>query len=490
MSRLGSGGFGRVWKARDEVLHVDVALKEVWLPPASSEAEQSERLVRAAREARNAALLRDHPNVVAVHDVVVEDGVPWTVMRLVEGRSLAEALERQGPLSPDDVTRIATAVLGALGAAHAAGIVHRDIKPANVMLADDGGVLLTDFGIALRRADTALTAPGSFIGSVEYIAPERARGQDGLPASDLFSLGVALYQAVEGVSPFRRDTDTGSLTAVLFDEAPPPLRAARLAPLITRLLEKDPDKRPTIPEALNLIHPPSDPRVEPHHAPLAPRAADVRDAGLRRQEDVGAARDRPASLDTADTVTRPGPSPAKAVTPSPGAGITPTVVVKQTPRIPRRVKAVGAIAVVVLALVGAVLVYRSGGDDKEKRSIPEPCGVPSGATAAQFKLVRTSGGAPGDDPAARECRWSSGSTVLVLTLRKTSPGSSPSWGPDPDAGVPDATVISERAGFTGVGSCTVQWPTPFGSAEVASLNSSGQCSDADAFVRAVAPRLR
>ncbi|WP_188316768.1 serine/threonine-protein kinase [Solihabitans fulvus] len=255
VEKLGSGGFGRVWKARDETLHIDVAIKEVWLPQAMSPAEQADRLARAEREARNAARLRDHPGIVTVHDVVVEDGVPWTIMQLVSGSSLAEYLDGTGPLSVDQATRVAKGLLNALGAAHDAGIVHRDIKPANVMLASNGEVLLTDFGIAVHQADTALTATGALIGSVEYLAPERAKGNEGQAASDLFSLGVTLYQALEGSSPFRRGTSTGSLAAILFEQAPPPQRAGWLAPVIAGLLEKDPNRRMTVGQALALIEP-------------------------------------------------------------------------------------------------------------------------------------------------------------------------------------------------------------------------------------------
>jgi len=252
LARLGSGGMGRVWRASDEALRIEVAVKEVWLPAAPGP-DVDERLRRAEREARNAARLRDHPNVVAVHDVVVEDGVPWTVMQLVAGHTLEEHVEQYGPLSVAHAALVAGALLDALEAAHAAGIVHRDVKPANVMLADDGHVLLTDFGIALASADTALTAAGSFLGSVEYIAPERARGTEGMAASDLFSLGVTLFQAVEGFSPFHRETATGTLTAVILDEAPAPVRAGRLTPLITGLLEKDPAARAGIAEARLLV---------------------------------------------------------------------------------------------------------------------------------------------------------------------------------------------------------------------------------------------
>ncbi|MFF5204931.1 serine/threonine-protein kinase [Streptosporangium sp. NPDC000396] len=259
VAELGSGGFGRVWQARDETLDVDVAVKELQLLPGMSQAEQADRLKRATREARNAARLRNHENIVAIHDVVVEDGLPWIVMELIDGCSLNEHIKAHGPLPVERAASVAVALLAAIGAAHQEGVVHRDIKPANVMLARNGKVLLTDFGIAVHSTDTALTATGMFIGSLEYTAPERLGGTEGLPASDLFSLGVTLYQAVEGVSPFRRDTPHATLTAVLLEEAPAPQRAGRLTQLITRLLDKDPDKRPTAAEALTMTgeRPPS-----------------------------------------------------------------------------------------------------------------------------------------------------------------------------------------------------------------------------------------
>ncbi|MBF9067184.1 serine/threonine-protein kinase [Streptacidiphilus fuscans] len=267
--RLGSGGFGSVWLAHDEVLGVDVAVKEVQLPSAASPEEHSERVLRAQREARHAARLRDHPNVAGVHDVVVDSGVPWTVMQLIVGRSLEDRIAAEGPLPAADVARVAQAVLAALGAAHAAGIVHRDVKPANILLADDGQVLLADFGIAVQQDQTALTASGVFIGSVDYLAPERAHGSPAAPAGDLFSLGATLYQAVEGRLPFRRDTPVATLTAVLFEDAPPTALAGPLAPLINGLLEKDPAARLTGPQAESLLartplpYPPTAPATRP-----------------------------------------------------------------------------------------------------------------------------------------------------------------------------------------------------------------------------------
>ncbi|MEU4332545.1 serine/threonine-protein kinase [Nonomuraea dietziae] len=249
-AELGSGGFGRVWRARDVTLDVDVAIKELQLPPWMPETERAERLARATREARNAARLRKHDGIVAIHDVVIDDGLPWIVMELVDGCSLSEHVEEHGPLPVGRAIEVAAALLTAIGAAHREGVVHRDIKPANVMLAENGKVLLTDFGTAVHQTDTALTVTGMFIGSAEYMAPERLRGSDGLPAGDLFSLGVTLYQAVEGVSPFRRATQEATLAAVLLEEAPAPRRTGPLTQLITRLLDKDPGRRPTVDDAL------------------------------------------------------------------------------------------------------------------------------------------------------------------------------------------------------------------------------------------------
>ncbi|MBD0695833.1 hypothetical protein BG452_04485 [Streptomyces sp. CBMA123] len=258
---LGSGGMGRVWRAHDQQLGVDVAIKEALRRPGIPDGYWEEFLVRAGREARHGARLRDHPNIVTVFDVVIEGGIPWTVMRLVKGTSLEVRLD-WGRLSVEETAKIAAAVLSALGAAHEAGIIHRDVKPANIMLADDGAILLTDFGIAINEADTKLTQDGGIVGSMAYIAPERAGGDQGDEASDLFSLGVTLYQATEGTSPFQRDTLTGTLRAVAFHEPPPPAHAGYLAALITALLRKEPGERPTVAEAIAMTAPGTEPTSE------------------------------------------------------------------------------------------------------------------------------------------------------------------------------------------------------------------------------------
>ncbi|MFJ3893242.1 serine/threonine-protein kinase [Streptomyces sp. NPDC090083] len=243
LGKLGHGGMGTVWRAKDETVDREVAVKEPRVPDHLPEREREKAFERMRREARAAARL-DHPAVVNVHDVAVVDGRPWIVMELVTGRSLGDALQ-EGTLDARDAARIGLQVLGALEAAHAAGVLHRDVKPDNVLLGRHDRVVLTDFGIAQIEGETNLTDTGGFVGSPEYIAPERVLGQRPGPASDLWSLGVVLYAATEGVSPFRRSNTPATLQSVLNSvPAPPTSSPGPLADLITALLAKDAPSRP------------------------------------------------------------------------------------------------------------------------------------------------------------------------------------------------------------------------------------------------------
>lgn len=244
LARLGSGGMGTVWRARDSVLHREVALKEVRPPDPAMAAAQGPDVLRerVLREARSLARI-NHPHVVTIHHIIDDGPHPWIVMELLPGHTLQDRLAR-GALAPVEAAGIGRQMLSALRAAHAAGIQHRDVKPANVMLRADGTAVLTDFGIAALQGSTPLTATGDLIGSPEYIAPERIRGRDDDPASDLWSLGVVLYVCVEGVSPLRRGTTLATLAAVLDDPVPPPVRSGPLAPVLNALLVRDPAARP------------------------------------------------------------------------------------------------------------------------------------------------------------------------------------------------------------------------------------------------------
>ena len=250
---IARGGMGVVWRARDELLSRDVAVKELAWPAYFSAAEQRAACRRATREARLAARL-NHPNVVRVFDIIEEDGCPWIVMEFLPYRSLRDLVREEGPLSPRQAAEAGLGILAALRAAHAEGIVHRDIKPANILMGPDR-VVVTDFGIA-RATGTSLatTTLGVLIGSPSYIAPERAReGQSG-PPGDLWGLGASLYAAVEGHGPFDRDGGAlASLTAVVADQPEPATHAGPLWPVISGLLCKDPDKRLNAAEAERML---------------------------------------------------------------------------------------------------------------------------------------------------------------------------------------------------------------------------------------------
>ena len=249
---LGRGGMGIVWEAYDTALDRVVAIKQVLLPGHFTDAERDDAHARVRREARSAARV-NHPTVITIHDVFEHEHNPWVVMELVEGGSLQEMLSAEGALSPDRVAEIAVSLLEAVRAADAAGVLHRDIKPGNIMMSSDGRVILTDFGIATVEGGPSITRTGALIGSPEYMPPERLEGAPADHRGDLWSIGVTLYAAVEGSSPFRRDSITAAIAAVISAPMPPMTRAGWLEPVIAGLLERDPDRRLTVDQALRLL---------------------------------------------------------------------------------------------------------------------------------------------------------------------------------------------------------------------------------------------
>jgi len=270
---LGEGGMGEVWRARDELLHRDVAVKRLRTPPDLARSEAARRIARMEREARAAGALR-HRGIVTVHDRFTDEkGTPWIVMEFVPGRSLAQEIADGGRLSPERTARIGAWIADALAAAHEAGIVHRDIKPANILL-DGERVVLTDFGIAAFEGAITLTAEGSLMGTPAYMSPEQVNGDRGTSASDLWSLGVTLYHAVEGRHAFNGPNLAAILLSVDRGDPAPMVHAGPLEPILRGLMSKDPARRPTASEAAAELSTPGrslPPTVPKLPLPSAPR---------------------------------------------------------------------------------------------------------------------------------------------------------------------------------------------------------------------------
>ncbi len=250
---VASGGAAVVWRAFDEHLARPVAVKLLH-PHHAGDPTVVERF---QREARSAAAL-SHPNVVRIYDTGREDGIVWLVMELVDGPSLRDVLQRREPLDPVVVGALGEQVARALAAAHAHGLVHRDIKPANILVANDGTVKVTDFGIAkaLSSSDATLTNPGTVMGTAAYVAPEQLEGVDIDARADVYALGVVLYEALVGRPAFSGDTPAATAAMRLSYELLPPRRARPDVPeeldqIVTRATRRDRSARYADGQALN-----------------------------------------------------------------------------------------------------------------------------------------------------------------------------------------------------------------------------------------------
>ncbi|MFD7839564.1 protein kinase [Streptomyces sp. NPDC059761] len=357
--RLGRGGMGTVWQASDELLGRLVAVKELHVD-GGTEAKG------ALREARTVAQVR-HPHVVVVHDVVEHDGRPHIVMELVEGGSLADRLAAEGPLGPAETARTGLALLGALRAAHARGVLHRDVKPANVLLeAGTGRVVLTDFGIARLAGSTTISETGAFVGSPEYTSPERMQGAAAGPASDLWSLGVLLCAALTGKSPFHRDSLGGVLHAVVYAEIRPPAQAGPLTPVIRGLLERLPERRMEAAEAERLLSAYVSTGAVPAVADRAP----------------GPATESASATGTASGAGGPG-TPGAAVGHSPTEHVVPPSAPARRTRPALRAGLIAALFAVAVA--GAVAVTSQFGErsaDDAREPAPATASTPARAPSS------------------------------------------------------------------------------------------------------------
>ncbi|MFC7248017.1 protein kinase [Catellatospora aurea] len=416
---IGHGGMGTVWRAADTVLRREVAVKEVVLPPGLAASDAASMYERTLREARAAASL-SHPSVVQVFDVVTENGRPWIVMELLDARGLADMVIEDGPLAPRAVAKIGIALLGALEVAHAAGVLHRDVKPANVLITKDGRCVLTDFGVAKLPTDVQLTTPGMVLGSPHFISPERALGHRFGPPSDLFSLGVTMYTAVEGRPPFDKGDPLATMHAVVEEEPVPPQRCGPLREVLYGLMEKDPDRRWDVTTARatlrELLAGPLAQNAVPQHvtdpwAVVAPQPAatawvtpaqperPAKEIGGRALLHTGempasraGGRTRASAADPLDMPTGAHPAPTGALQtlpPKAAAKAGPSAldgVVGQVKALPKKLRlAVGAGLVGVLVITGVAWAVIGGGEETPQGSAvgPSPSAPAASSASAQ-----------------------------------------------------------------------------------------------------------
>jgi eukaryotic-like serine/threonine-protein kinase len=245
ISPEGEGGMATVWRAMDEQLEREVAVK-ILRPQFGADPGFAARFRNEARAAGSLS----HPNVVQVYDFGAdpESGDQYIVMQLVEGQDLATVLRERGPLEVDEAVAIGASVADALDAAHRQGLIHRDIKPGNILLTPGGRTLVTDFGIARAVAEASMTVTGTTIGSVHYFSPEQAAGEEVGPPSDIYALGIVIYEMLSGRRPFEGESAAGVALKRL-NEPPPPLSTgvrpipAPLEAVVMRSLARDPAQR-------------------------------------------------------------------------------------------------------------------------------------------------------------------------------------------------------------------------------------------------------
>ncbi|NEY31391.1 protein kinase [Streptomyces sp. PRKS01-65] len=508
---LGRGGMGTVWRAEDETLGRTVAVKELRFPSNIDEEEKRRLITRTLREAKAIARIRNN-SAVTVFDVVQEDDRPWIVMELVEGKSLAEVIREDGVLEPRRAAEVGLAVLDVLRSAHREGILHRDVKPSNVLIAEDGRVVLTDFGIAQVEGDPSITSTGMLVGAPSYISPERARGHKPGPAADLWSLGGLLYAAVEGVPPYDKGSAIATLTAVMTEPLEEPKNAGPLRDVIYGLLTKDPAQRLDDAGARALlnavVHGPGPRGAQPEPAdatkvvplPVQPgrgAGGTGADTGGRRGEEPGerlrgalrsvrkaavaagasgaaasgTAGTRGAGAGPAGTAATPAAAGARgARTAAPAAGAAagaggragsgwpvmspPDLPPRPVPKasltdvVPRRTLVIIAV-VVVLAVVGAVLALTLGGDDEGTQGAGSGTGGTALASATSSGDTGQDGGGAHTDGAAGESATSTSKPGGAAP--GTGAATATSAGPDEEkdsAGDGAAATHRGRQGYT------------------------------------------
>ncbi|MEU1980572.1 serine/threonine-protein kinase [Nocardia sp. NPDC019395] len=420
---IGTGAMGVVWRALDIRLQRTVAVKQVLLGPNLTEQQTAEARKRALREGRIAARLH-HPNAISVFDVADEDGQPWLVMEYMNAPSLASRLNLDGTLAPLKVAELGAQAAAALTAAHDAGIVHRDVKPANILVGDDGTVKITDFGISRATGDVTVTATGFLAGTPAYLAPEVARGEQPIPASDVFALGSTLYHATTGRPPFGDgDNPLAVLHAVAGGQVEPPTGTGALGPVLMRLLETEVANRPTMDEARVMLEEVATGRApEPADAPppavtkvLPPTLAATTPLS-QHDPDPGPAAPRPdAPVPAAAPAAFRGGQPrasGPAYAGPPSASRSPASGSRSGTRTRTAVLA-GAAALVLVVVVGLALANNGG---------ETTAGTPgtSEVAAPQVTDSADEGPEPGDRPSATSA---APTTTITTTTTETGPPS-------------------------------------------------------------------
>ncbi|WP_280478825.1 serine/threonine-protein kinase [Nocardia cyriacigeorgica] len=451
---IGTGAMGVVWRATDVRLRRTVAVKQVLLGPGLTREAALEAKLRAKREGRIAARLH-HPNAITVFDVVEEDEQPWLVMEYMDAPSLAAKLAGGRTLPAMEVAKIGAQAAAALAAAHDAGIVHRDVKPANLLVADDGTVKITDFGISRAVGDVTVTATGFLAGTPAYLAPEVARGENPEPASDVFALGSTLYAAVEGAPPFGEgDNPLAVLHAVARAQVRPPEKAGDLGPVLMRLLAATVDERPTMKEARRAL--------EDVAAGRSPRMAVP--AATKVLPHPSPAREIDNASAATQAVPRPSPGPAPSPAPSrpvmaaPGTvpgGPVPSPSSSGRGRVFALVAAASAGVLVLAALIAAAV---NGGGEPSAGGSGSPA-----VTAAQPSVdaVAPDGSGSGESDSGDDAPTTSTTTAPTTTApttTSTTPSSStttttPAGPPTPER------VVQFVSGYYGMlpGNAAAAW---------------------------------
>ncbi|HEY4454397.1 MAG TPA: protein kinase [Pseudonocardiaceae bacterium] len=398
LEQVGSGSMGVVWRARDERLERIVGIKQLLLQPGLTDEQKQDARRRALREARIAAKLH-HPNAIVVFDVAEHDGDPCIVMEYLAARSLAAVLGEQGSLSVEEVAALGTQIASAIAVAHASGIVHRDIKPGNILITDGGIAKITDFGIARAVGDMTITQTGMFAGTPAYLAPEVARGSDPTSASDVFSFGATLYDAVEGGPPFpERQNQLALLRLVAEGVVQPPKQAGALTALLMQLLRPEPADRPTMAQARGLLAELAGSKLPATVLAGVPRNPTRPDMIPTKSEAKPAADAAPQPVPVAAVASAEEPPPVLPTSSGvPSAAFVPegTQIAerpKPPPDVRKRALFIGAVALVLVVAVVGIILANSGGGGQNQAGGGQSSGQQTSTSQAQQPTNGSTGG--------------------------------------------------------------------------------------------------